>query len=162
MAILRIIKHRIMPWQAKQQNVNQAARLLHTPRCRAAAAAQDALDMITPAQHDRMLLYLDAVLEHNRHTNLTGTWPKSSLRHRCDVRHHFWHAHWQHWSVAVRDREDAIEKHIHDSLALLPALDAHVPEPDHGGQLRLIDVGSGAGFPGVILALARPLWQVGL
>jgi 16S rRNA (guanine527-N7)-methyltransferase len=62
--------------------------------------------------------------------------------------------------AAVRDREEAIEKHIQDSLALLPALDAHAPAVPDGGALRLIDVGSGAGFPGIILALARPLWQV--
>ena len=62
-------------------------------------------------------------------------------------------------SAAVRDRDEAVEKHIQDSLALLPALDAHA-QPSGEGQLRLIDVGSGAGFPGIIIAIARPLWQV--
>ena len=61
--------------------------------------------------------------------------------------------------TAVTDRDEAVQKHINDSLALLPAIDAQAAQlsVEH---LRVIDVGSGAGFPGVIIAIARPLWQV--
>jgi 16S rRNA (guanine527-N7)-methyltransferase len=45
-----------------------------------------------------------------------------------------------------RDR-DIIIKHFLDSLAILPFLDA---------PASLLDLGSGAGFPGLVLKLARP------
>ena len=47
---------------------------------------------------------------------------------------------------------DIALKHFLDSLAVLPALPAR--------PLRLIDIGTGAGFPGVPLKLARPDLQV--
>lgn len=62
--------------------------------------------------------------------------------------------------AAVRDREDAVERHINDSLAMLPALEAHI-ESEKEAHARIIDVGSGAGFPGAILAIAKPEWKVG-
>ncbi len=61
--------------------------------------------------------------------------------------------------AAIRDRDQAIERHIHDCLALLPVLDQHASNAN-GRPIRVIDVGSGGGFPGVVLAIARPQWQV--
>jgi 16S rRNA (guanine527-N7)-methyltransferase len=47
--------------------------------------------------------------------------------------------------------QELVALHIADSLALLPHL---------GEATRLIDVGSGAGIPGIILAIARPALSV--
>jgi len=48
-----------------------------------------------------------------------------------------------------------VTHHLLDALATLP----HLPDAT---SLRLIDVGSGGGLPGVPLAIARPQWGVTL
>ncbi|MGH8713959.1 MAG: 16S rRNA (guanine(527)-N(7))-methyltransferase RsmG [Casimicrobiaceae bacterium] len=60
-----------------------------------------------------------------------------------------------HNLTAIRDPERMITHHLLDSLAVLPHLPAH-------GRLRVIDVGSGGGLPGIPLAIARPDWQLAL
>jgi len=49
--------------------------------------------------------------------------------------------------TAIRDEAAAIEKHYLDSLLLLPFL---------AKDAKVLDIGSGAGFPGMPLAIARP------
>ncbi len=51
--------------------------------------------------------------------------------------------------TAVRDPDEMVVLHILDSLAPLPFVEA-----DH-----ILDVGTGAGFPGLPMAIARPDWQ---
>lgn len=47
-------------------------------------------------------------------------------------------------------------RHVEDSLALLPIIEAHASAA--GSELKVIDVGSGGGLPGLLLAIARPQW----
>lgn len=55
--------------------------------------------------------------------------------------------------TAILDVRKAAFKHYADSLALLKILDRL------GESGRAIDIGTGAGFPGIPLALARPQWH---
>ena len=68
-----------------------------------------------------LLTYLDLVLVRNEHINLT----------------------------AVRDRNEALVKHVLDSLAI-------VDLPEYKEAQTIIDVGTGAGFPGALLAIVSP------
>jgi len=52
--------------------------------------------------------------------------------------------------TAIRGDEDFAVKHFVDSLSLLPWVDKL------SGDARVIDVGTGAGFPGVPIKIARP------
>ncbi|HTI14750.1 MAG TPA: 16S rRNA (guanine(527)-N(7))-methyltransferase RsmG [Dictyobacter sp.] len=56
--------------------------------------------------------------------------------------------------TAIKDPEEVLSKHFLDSLSLLHVID--------GPELRLLDIGSGAGFPGMPLAIARPDWHITL
>ena len=68
-----------------------------------------------------LLAYLDLVLIRNEHINLT----------------------------AVRDRDEALIKHVLDSLAITDF-------PEYIEAQNIIDVGTGAGFPGALLAIVSP------
>lgn len=51
--------------------------------------------------------------------------------------------------TAITESDDIVRKHFVDSLSLLSVVD--IPE-----NARVIDVGTGAGFPGIPLMIARP------
>lgn len=70
---------------------------------------------------ERLVAYLDMVLERNEHINLT----------------------------AVRDRDEALVKHVLDSLTVTGL-------PEYRESKRIIDIGTGAGFPGALLAIVSP------
>jgi 16S rRNA (guanine527-N7)-methyltransferase len=55
--------------------------------------------------------------------------------------------------TAIREPARMLTHHVLDALAVLP----HLPQ---GPSLRLLDVGSGGGVPGIPLAIARPDWHV--
>ena len=61
--------------------------------------------------------------------------------------------------TAVRDPAAMLTQHLLDSLAVMSPLANQVADQELA-ELRLLDVGSGAGLPGVVLAICRPDWRV--
>lgn len=67
--------------------------------------------------------------------------------------------------TAVRDPADMLSQHLLDSLAVVPSL---LRQLSHAGsadqttarKIRVLDVGSGAGLPGVVLSIVEPGWEV--
>lgn len=58
-----------------------------------------------------------------------------------------------HNLTAIRDPRQMITHHLLDSLAVLPHL-------QRGRPLRVLDIGSGGGLPGIPIAIAQPTWHV--
>ena len=63
--------------------------------------------------------------------------------------------------TAVRDPQAMLVQHLVDSLSLIPALHRHLAtataaDPTARPGLRLMDVGSGGGLPGVVVAICEP------
>ena len=58
--------------------------------------------------------------------------------------------------TAVRDPEEMLVQHLFDSLAVVGPLRRYTG----GRPVRLLDVGSGAGLPGVVIAIGCPEVQV--
>lgn len=57
--------------------------------------------------------------------------------------------------TAIRSADEMLTHHLLDSLSVVPAL-----LRQQGATGRLLDVGSGAGLPGVIIAIACPGYEV--
>jgi 16S rRNA (guanine527-N7)-methyltransferase len=57
--------------------------------------------------------------------------------------------------TAIRDPAQMVVQHALDALAVLPHL------PDRAG-LRVLDVGTGGGIPGILFAIAKPHWHLTL
>jgi 16S rRNA (guanine527-N7)-methyltransferase len=98
-----------------------------------AAAAESIGVPLTPEMQAQLGTYLRVLTERNAQFNLT----------------------------AVRDPMAMERRLFFDAIAMIPALDrvmgaANVSEP------RLVDIGSGAGFPGLVLKIVRPTLQVTL
>ncbi|MES2714584.1 MAG: 16S rRNA (guanine(527)-N(7))-methyltransferase RsmG [Pseudomonadota bacterium] len=97
-------------------------------------AAQALKLPLAPAQADQLLAYLDLLQRWNRVYNLT----------------------------ALRDPAEMLSHHLIDCLAVLPPLQRWCAAAGLAPEapLRLLDVGSGGGLPGVVLAALQPAWQV--
>jgi 16S rRNA (guanine527-N7)-methyltransferase len=76
----------------------------------------------------RLARFRDLLLERNAHVNLT----------------------------AIRLPVEVERRLFLDALAMIPAIDAFLETARHHPRARLIDIGSGAGFPGLVLKIARP------
>ena len=56
----------------------------------------------------------------------------------------------------MRNPADMVTHHLLDSLAALAPLDKYLAKSGLAGSATLLDVGSGAGLPGVVMAICRP------
>lgn len=63
-----------------------------------------------------------------------------------------------HNLTAIDRPDEVVPLHLLDSLAIVPQLDRFAGTR----QLRVLDVGSGGGLPGIPLAIARPQWHISL
>jgi len=59
--------------------------------------------------------------------------------------------------TALRDGDDMLTHHLLDSLSAVGPLRRQWPA---AAPARVLDVGSGGGLPGVVLAICQPDWQV--
>jgi 16S rRNA (guanine527-N7)-methyltransferase len=59
--------------------------------------------------------------------------------------------------TSIRAPDEMVTHHLLDSLAVLPIIEKSALA---GRQYSLADIGSGAGLPGLVLAIARPEWEV--
>lgn len=61
--------------------------------------------------------------------------------------------------TAIRNNRELITHHLLDSLAVLPEISFALQAEN---QPEILDVGAGAGLPGLVLAIAQPAWQITL
>lgn len=94
------------------------------------SAAEQLGVALTDAQADALLCYLDLIQKWTKVYNLT----------------------------AVRDPKEMLTHHLLDSLAAIPPLRRALAQLDlpAGQGARLLDVGAGAGLPGVVIAICCP------
>ncbi len=62
--------------------------------------------------------------------------------------------------TAVRDPEEMLTHHVLDSLAVVPPLRRQLHSMGLNESISLLDVGAGAGLPGVVLAICCPAMAV--
>lgn len=62
--------------------------------------------------------------------------------------------------TAVRDPADMVVRHLLDSLSIVATIESVMTA--HPTAPRLLDVGAGAGLPGIPLAIVRPQWSLTL
>ena len=60
--------------------------------------------------------------------------------------------------TALRQQEAMLTHHLLDCLAILPPLRLQVARM--AGTPQILDVGSGAGLPGLVLAICQPDWRI--
>ncbi|TDR32523.1 16S rRNA (guanine(527)-N(7))-methyltransferase RsmG [Hydromonas duriensis] len=64
---------------------------------------------------------------------------------------------------AIRDADKMVSHHLLDSLVILPILEEWITDLNMSEHaISVLDVGTGGGLPGVVLAIMRPNWQLTL
>jgi 16S rRNA (guanine527-N7)-methyltransferase len=100
-------------------------------RQRLDAAAQTLSLELHDDQAESLLSYIDQLQRWNRTYNLT----------------------------ALREPEQMLVQHLFDSLSVVKPL-VDILDKNTVLSPRIVDVGSGAGLPGIVLAIMQPQWQV--
>ena len=100
-------------------------------RQRLAEAAQALNIELQQGQMDALLMYLQQMQRWNKTYNLT----------------------------ALRDPELMLVQHVFDSLSIVPSIQK-LANAVHNNHLKIVDVGSGGGLPGVVLATYSSTWNV--
>ncbi len=72
-----------------------------------------------------------------------------------------YHALIQKWNkvynlTAIRDPAEMLTHHLLDSLAIIAPLNRHIAQQTSGVAMNMLDVGAGAGLPGVVVAICCP------
>nr|DAD34700.1 TPA_asm: hypothetical protein HUJ06_005340 [Nelumbo nucifera] len=94
------------------------------------------LETLNSRQKEQICIYVDALLQWNQRMNLT----------------------------AVKETSEVMERHVEDSLAIIPPIQNYYLSNCSSScdNISLVDVGSGPGLPGLIIAIACPGWKVTL
>src|SRR5437588_10507397 len=100
------------------------------------------------SQGDMFSLFVQGIRRLD--SNVTDRQVDQFLRYRRELLD--WKARFN--LTAITDPEEILFKHFLDSLSLLTVYD----KP----QARVLDIGAGAGFPGLPLKLVRPDWHITL
>lgn len=58
--------------------------------------------------------------------------------------------------TAITEKGQVMERHVAESLSLVPFIDQLPFQEEEKHNFRIIDVGTGAGLPGILLAIAKP------
>lgn len=61
--------------------------------------------------------------------------------------------------TAIRQTDNMVSAHLLDSLAIIRIFDAWLT---HNPNAKILDVGTGGGLPGIVLAIMRPQWHLTL
>ena len=65
--------------------------------------------------------------------------------------------------TAIRETDKMVTHHLLDSLAILPTFERVVSEQTLSpNNSQIMDVGTGGGLPGIVLAIMHPQWQLTL
>ncbi|KAL3835158.1 hypothetical protein ACJIZ3_009894 [Penstemon smallii] len=121
------------PYSYLKFNHTPARKSIFTP---SAAVDNSHFQTLSSHQKDQIRLYINSLLEWNQKMNLT----------------------------AVKEEDEVMERHVEDSLAIVnPIRDSYLSNCGNSFEnLSVVDVGSGAGLPGLVLAIACPSWKMTL